>query len=228
MTKSDDPWSDAPVPTDFVGLWARRLLIEPDGTRDTETIVWWLQTEHLFVDIRLPADRPDFTGITSLDACGPIEIAYLKRQEGFAGHLEHRPGALAWRRAIDFRPLGGPPDEGSVRWDGPNSFTETGLHIDYLEEWRQVLADEDRSKTGQYWTDADGALIVQVGDAVMRAWDRRPSPAPVGLEDSNADPTSLLNCEISFARKNEEGAAIVQHSTLPWLEGGVIELPALF
>ena len=219
MKASTIAWSDAPVSPDLIGLWGRRLLVEPDGTRDTETIVWWLQTEHLFVDIRVPADRPDFSGITGFDACDETMLAYLARQEGFAGHLEHRPGALAWRRAIDYRPLGGPPDEGYMRWDGPDSFTETGMHVPYLEEWVQWMVDDARNQTVQHWPAPSEPLFVRAGPIFMRAQDHRPQPVPPGLSEAVRRPMELLNCEISFGRVDPNGVARIELSTLPWLEG---------
>jgi hypothetical protein len=91
--------------SECAGLWRRTLLLEADGSRDSGTVVTWLQGITAYVDSR-----------------------------GFAGTLSQRGDVFHWHRTVDLQPPGPYPDEGSVRWcDGV--LVETGVHADYVEHW---------------------------------------------------------------------------------------------
>ena len=47
------------------GLWRRSLIAWPDGRRDTTSFVNWLQGPGLYLDLRQPEGRPDFSGMSS-------------------------------------------------------------------------------------------------------------------------------------------------------------------
>ena len=100
------------VSLDRRGLWRRLALERGDGTGDIETFVVWLQTGSLYADLRIPAGRPDFAGVTHLDEVSAEAATWLARQEGFAGPLHLDDDDAHWIRDIDFAPLAGPPDEG--------------------------------------------------------------------------------------------------------------------
>jgi hypothetical protein len=50
----------------LVGAWIRRSIRWPDGREDKTTRVWWLQGLPDYGDVRIPAQRPSFDGVTSL------------------------------------------------------------------------------------------------------------------------------------------------------------------
>ena len=57
------PVPDRPTaPAWLVGLWQRHEMLLPDGTADRTTRVFWGQTRSLYVDLRVPADRPTGEG----------------------------------------------------------------------------------------------------------------------------------------------------------------------
>ncbi len=234
VENGDVPWKSGSVPEEYIGLWSRRLLITPDDFHDRDTKVLWLQTNQHFADIRLPPNRPDFSvhsGFASLDK---DHLVYLARQEGFAGLLEHKPGALAWRRAVDFQPPGGPPDEGWMERKTDHLYIETGMHQEYLEEWEKIEDATDQSlPVIAHWPEQspDAPLIVRVGSSFMRVQDRRSHPLPMSLEDAvlprqgdGAGLAELLDCEISYGPVSTSGMGVIAASTLPWFEGVSVDL----
>ncbi|MBJ3777896.1 hypothetical protein [Acuticoccus mangrovi] len=217
-------WRDDPVPQSWQGLWRRLALERADGTDDTTARVLWLQTAHLYVDLRQPAGRPDFTGVTGFADLTPEMRRYLASQGGFAGTLRWRGDDAHWQRRIDFSPPAGPPDEGTLVRDR-RMMTEHGIHHAYVEHW---------------WDDAPGAplavvldaprhIVVRAGDAFLSAEERRPVPPPPGTlvasVEAGADPAALLDCEISLGRI-ADGRWLILHSTLPWREGCTLSNPA--
>lgn len=60
------------VPSHYLGVWQRTLLSTTAGVHDTRTRVYWLQTDQLFADLRIPLPTP----------ATPLELA---AQKGFAG-----------------------------------------------------------------------------------------------------------------------------------------------
>ncbi len=106
------------------GVWRRSLLLRPDGTRDTTGFVVWMQGTRHFVDLRQPADRPRFDGPDNLTA---PQLAWLARQEGFAGELVQDGEFVEWRRALDFQPPSGSPDSARLWFEGA-TLVEEGRH----------------------------------------------------------------------------------------------------
>ena len=108
----------APLIQDLGGVWQRSLLIEPDGTVDRDSDVYWLQLGTLCGDIRSAPDQ----------SC----------QSAFAGILSARDEIFHWapRWAYGLTE-GAPPDEGYLRFEGA-ILREDGVHAAYVEHWRRV------------------------------------------------------------------------------------------
>jgi len=94
-----------PLLTECAGLWRRTLLIESDGTRDTEPGVRWLQSLTAYVDSR-----------------------------GFAGTLHQDADVFEWHREFDATTPGPHPDAGVMHWEG-DILVETGVYEHYVEHW---------------------------------------------------------------------------------------------
>jgi hypothetical protein len=224
-----------PVPARYRGLW-RRTLLQAGGLRDTASTVYWLQTERWHADIRIPAGRPSFEGVTSLAQCSPAQRRFLATQQGFHGLTEvdasARPEICRWHRLADFQPPALTPDAGALRLAG-DLLVETGLHDDYLEHWER-LPGSDAPTAVVAENAASGALLLRAGGWVMRVVPRRVS-RPTGLAAGmtleaamaagSVDEIALLDFEISLAQIFDI-AWTIQHSTLPWMEGTVM-LPML-
>jgi len=221
-------WSEGPVPSRFTGLW-RRLSIEfGDGSGDIDAFVVWLQTEDVFIDLRIPA-RPGGRNPTGFADLTPRSGAALAAQEGFAGRLLWTEDRAAWPRALDFRPTG-VPDEGWVARTG-RVLVETGVHARYVEHWWQAI--DRAAPLAAFGRLGSGPVWARAGEHVMFAQDRRAAPpAPGGLGSGVAaaagDPAALaalLDCEISYGAVDGGSSWRVARSTLPWLEGEIRALP---
>jgi hypothetical protein len=219
-----------PVPAAYRGVWRRERLVTPEAT-DGTSAVFWLQGHYLFADLRIPAQRPDFTGITELAQCSPGQLRWLARQEGFAGFLEVQGEYCEWHRQVDYQ-LAATRDLGRMAADG-DRLTEYGVFADYREDWVREAGPEvpmaalrllDEPEAGRWLGPPRGFLLV-VGERFLFARDRRLTPARAPLSELLADPAlrhheraALLDCELSLGRIGSDGWRI-ERSTLPFREG---------
>ena len=111
----------APVPAAYLGVWQRSLL----------------QTPRWHADLRIPAGRPDFAGVTSLAECDDAQLAWLATQQGFCGVTQVVGERCTWHRQMDIQPADGSRDTGRMIIDGER-MTETGIEADYLEIWDRL------------------------------------------------------------------------------------------
>lgn len=229
--------SGTPVPPHYRGVWRRSLLETPDAS-DTDTTVYWLQASRWHADIRLPDGRPDFSGIRSLAECGPAHIAWLARQQGFAGitTVSTDPAGseiCQWHRIVDFQPPPATPDAGTMCFDG-DALTETGIHVQYLEKWCR-LPDSTNGHAVLQLQDAQGRpsspmrLLLVAGNHVMHVrgraalWPADMAPGTTLADLVVAGNVDLLDGEISFGQRSADGWT-VSRSTLPWLENTSIPI----
>lgn len=227
------------VPNWMKGLW-RRLSIEVDGQRDTETQVFYLQTSLCYGDLRIPGDRPDLSR-SSFSSLAGAGVLSLSQQQGFAGIVQFEQGnphRCHWIRQIDYQPPQSVRDIGWLYWED-DLLIEEGIDQVYREEWQKVdegqgdytalvLAD-DRSNPGATWQ----ASLVIAGDYFIYSQNRSysqnqsfPLPSNGSLTDclnpavSPEKQQDFLNCEISFGRcRSGRISWEIQRSTLPWREG---------
>jgi hypothetical protein len=227
---------DAPVPARYRGIWQRTLLETPH-LRDTDTTVFWLQTHHWHADIRIPAHRPDFSGVRSLADCDEVQLEWLARQQGFAGatQVDVAPSQeiCRWHRLVDYQPARARPDAGFMQF-GPKLLTETGVHASYLENWQQ-LPDSNNGFAVLQLLEPDGRpavptrVLFVAGSYVMHVrsrsacWPAETVPDMLLTKLVAAGHTALLDFEISFGSRTADGWDIL-HSTLPWLEGKSIAM----
>ncbi len=212
---------------DLRGLWFRSLISWPDGRRDETTFVAWLQGPNLYADLRQPAGRPDFSGIECLRDLAPRHLAWLARQEGFAGILERRSEHFIWQRMIDFQPAGPLPDAARLRFDG-GILIEEGQHLPYVEHWhRRRRSAEDRRTALRLGAPDDGreAILLRDGDWFLFARDRahclpdgRSLAECLAAAGDLRKAQDMVDCEISLGRVGE-GIWTISRSTLPFREG---------
>jgi hypothetical protein len=218
--------TEAPTMAALAGLWRRVLIAWPNGRRDETTMVHWLQGPSLYADLRQPADRPGFRAITCLRHLNPEHVAWLARQEGFAGVLRFDGSAFEWQRPIDFQPRSLHADAGRLWFEGA-LLIEQGRDVAYTEHWQREspagqpcaaarLRDMDTGCAG---------FVIRVGVTFMIARGRSAALPPhhtlgdlvVGaacLQDAQ----DIVDCEISLGRVDRSGW-LVEHSSLPFKEG---------
>jgi hypothetical protein len=224
--------------TPWPGRWQRRLLAVPGLPTDATTEVIWLQSGHLYADLRLPAGRPSFAGVASLAECTSAQLDWLTTQQGFAGSLEVYGDLYAWRRDIDFQPPPAVPDVGRMR-QAADCIVETGVHAEYVEEWVHTPASAHELAAARLLVAGEPGeaawwpgLVVTVGDECLIALGRRTQPADLPALFAAAFAAretdalrAALDCEISLARRDWNAECWrIASSTLPFREG--LELAA--
>lgn len=199
-----------PAMGELTGMWRRTLLVDGAGGRDEDSDVVWLQAGSSFVDLRVPAGRPSFDGITGVADLDAGRREWVLGQHGFAGTLVVTGDTFEWRRSIDLRPPGPFPDVGRLRLES-GLLVETGVHADYTEHWARRPAS--RSPVWALRLTGDGdrpALLVRVGDRF--GWARGHLPPPE---------TDFFDCEIALGRITG-GAWRIEASSLPFREGDLL------
>jgi hypothetical protein len=207
----------------------------PDGRRDTETWVAWLQGETHFADLRQAAGRPDMANVASIDDLSDEQVVWLATQEGFSGTLAEDGDCVAWTRLIDFQPPSASPDVARVRLDADGQLVEEGRDAPYVEYWSRNSEPAAAACWGASLIDPQGgppARLVRAGDRFMFARARsRELPRGARLVDlvreaaSLAERRALIDCEISLGRIEARGWRI-ERSTLPFREGRMISVTA--
>lgn len=192
---------------DLCGSWVRRVSIEAAGRRDDSTEVRWLQAGTSFVDVRRPPDRPSFSGVGGVDDLTVDQLAYLRRQEAYAGRFACFDGVFEWRHLLDLHVPGPMPDTAWLRWAG-NVLLETGQHESYTDQWCRTRTPEEPI-FALHLSGSDGrrGLLVRVGADF--GWARGRPP--------DTDPDSL-DCEFAVGAV-EQHRWTVTASTLPFRDG---------
>jgi len=226
----------APVPDAYLGVWRRSLLETPD-LRDEHSRVLWLQTPRWHADLRIPAGRPDFSGVGRLAECDDTQLAWLATQQGFCGLTQVDGERCTWHRLNDFQPANGSRDIGRMGFDGER-VTETGIEADYLEIWERL--PESRGGTAALELMTEGGRppdrptwLLLAGDCFMFVRGRAlPLPGAADLScliarvrPSRAQWLDWLDVEISFGHCTGPAPWRIEHSTLPFREGQCVTHP---
>lgn len=226
----------APVPDAYVGVWRRSLLQTPD-MQDASSCVLWLQTPRWHADLRIPADRPNFSGISSLAECGRDQLEWLATQQGFCGLTQVDGERCTWHRQQDFQPPSGSRDIGRMAFDG-DSITETGVEADYLEVWKRLPRSRGGTAALELVTERNEmpsrpTWLLVAGDYFIYVRGRkRPLPAAADLasltaamQPSRKQLLEWLDVEISFGHRYGPTPWRIEHSTLPFREGQTLTRP---
>lgn len=225
------------VPDDYLGVW-RRSLLETPRVRDTASHVHWLQTRHWHADLRIPADRPDFAGVTCLAECDPEQLAWLARQQGFCGVTQVSGEHCAWHRQADYQPATGRRDLGRMAFAG-DRLEETGAEADYREIWERLPEGQGGTAALELVVEAGGlparrTWLLVAGACFIYVRDRaRPLPRKAAnlarlvasVRPSRAQVLEWLDFEISFGRRDGATPWRIDHSTLPYREGQAVTAP---
>lgn len=230
------------VPEALHGCWQRAWIEFPDGTRDETTFVAWLQLPSKMADIRIRADRPDLAQRTNVLDCTADELTTLANSEGSSGFTTCTPivtGDDGVRRAtaewftrgygVAFQPVSAFPEPGLLEWsDDGTVLMERAPSGAYTEEWHLIPGSRGPLR---HHVRPDGSEIYRAGDVAVLVVDR-PSlvPRAARLQELIADCAGsqrqiapLLDCEFSFARRRGSDF-VIEASTLPWREGGTIDV----
>lgn len=208
------------VPASYLGVW-QRILLETPHSRDTDSLVLWLQTPHWHADLRIPAGRPDFYGIGSIAQCSDSQLAWLATQQGFCSVTQVDGEQCTWHHQLDLQPTHGRRDIGHMFFDG-ESIVETGVESDYVEVWMRLQCSRGGSAALELVMEngeppRSPAWLLVAGDCFMYVRGRNKQA------DTPASPLAQrlewLDVEISFGQRYGPVAWQIRHSTLPFREG---------
>lgn len=219
------------VPLNYWGVWQRTLLTTSDG-QDTVSQAYWLQTSSWHGDIRIPAYRPDFTGVLSLADCSGEQLSWLAKQHGFAGITDVTGNQCEWKRVIDFQLPSDKRDIGRMFFINQDKLLECGIEDVYSETWERVK--DDRAEhcfalqlLNQSEPAEPASYLLVSGKHFIYSRSRpvRLPQQPLKFSDqSQRNPQDalalqLLDFEISFGLRHGACPWQITLSTLPWREG---------
>ncbi len=228
------------APDWLAGLWRREAIEFPDGTADRATRVLWGQTQSLYVDLRIPADRPSGRGRRSFEDFTDAELLRLADQKGFAGHILMNGDLCTRVRYIDYRPATGRPDSGRLRLEGETLHEEGGPTSVLASAYRETFHRERRADRrsvalrrilevpeGETAAASGDAVLLLIDDCFMFARGRAAElPMAETLRDlvlaagtDRAMIHAYLDCEISFGATDGGAGWKIEASTLPFREG---------
>lgn len=231
------------VPANYMGMWQRHLL-ETDSIKDDSSLVLWMQTQHYHIDIRLPTNRTGIRPVSMVAEYTYDELLILATQQGFAGLTSVTPSTInssdvcQWVREIDFQAPNDSRDIGKMVFTNADTVIETGIDDAYLEVWRRL----NNSQEPFIFEMTSGmnrkglkvpAYLMMTGNYVAYARPRRvalPKAASLlkAIENQQLNHEQLvdwLDMEISFGEMLDENHWQIKHSTLPFKESQIVELP---
>lgn len=216
------------IPREFRGGWQRTLYAEPAAQpyqhADTTTQVVWLQGELWHADLRLPANGPDFSGISGIEECDRRQLKWLAELTAFAGITqiegERRPSLCTWHRFQDLCP-GLEKDVGLLQWINGTTLEERHPHGHYVEHWQQISTEAAEEEIR---CDEQGHLRwLQIGNHAMAITPRAITAGSAALFEPLSDLTDdALRWRASlcfdYLQRSQDGWQIVL-STQPWRVG---------
>jgi len=225
--------SATPLPVWLTGLWTREW-IERAGERTSAFDVHYLQTPVAFADVRLPRERSALSRARSFSDLTDIELHVLARQRAFTGFTTMNGALATWHHEIDFQPADTEPDIGRLERIDDAHILEHAPDSSYTESWRAL--DQGETRFLALRDERDGRLervLLLAGDHFLFVRNRAHDlPAAVSLDSlissravTRSQMVDYLDCEFSAGRVS--GGSVpweIQHSTLPWREGGRLEL----
>ncbi|MBW4661998.1 MAG: hypothetical protein KME15_25335 [Drouetiella hepatica Uher 2000/2452] len=170
----------------YIGLWKRESIQWADASPYEDSIVFWLQAERYFADIRIPLNQPlpPQKPLLDLDSS---ELLKFAKFNAFAGTIDATDSWIRWNRTIDFKPDPNRIDQGSVHFKDENLIEIGEFEFEdevqqYLEIWvpqsqdvsdRFVLELAQELNATTETVTYPKALWVIVGEHFIRLYDDR-------------------------------------------------------
>lgn len=237
------PSPNSAVPANYIGVWQRHLL-ETTAIKDDSTLVLWMQSQHYHIDVRIPAMCAGFKAAASLQDYSDVELLLLATQQGFAGvthvtpHTAQSSDVCQWVREMDFQAPTDARDIGKMVFTDANTVIETGVDDAYLEVWRRLENSQEPCffalSTGINHHGAETqAYCMRTGKNVAFARPRTASlpkaPSLIHAIQSHKPTRELLldwlDMEISFGEMLDGNHWKIKHSTLPFKQNLIVDLP---
>ena len=220
------------LPTWLLGVWNREW-IQKGKAQSSTFDVHYLQTPAYFADVRIPRDRPRFSGAKSFADLTDQQLLMLAGQGAFTGRTTMAGMVATWQHNIEFQPPDGATDEGRLERIPPHRMYEHGLDGSYIESWRLLTNGQGRFLVIR--VEHSGRLLrtlLVVGDQFVYVRNRsKDLPVAPSLDALIATThatrqqiVQYLDCEFSVGRVR--GGSVpweIDQSTLPWREGRRLE-----
>lgn len=229
------PSSARGVPEWTLGSFRRRSITFFNGSTDSETQVYWLQTNNLTFDLRLSPARARWAEQPLLARCSAAELAALCEAEGGLAHTLWDGRSMQWHEWTSFQTHAKWPEPGLLQRVGDCliEFAPSGA---YVEDWRLQATDAGPLIGLELIEEVDaasGALLHRGGGIIVCGTHAgfvrgRPKTLPEGPLHASSRTMSgdgealalLFACEASYARYEPSTASYrVEASTAPWREG---------
>lgn len=229
------------VPLELFGCWRREWIELADGSRDTDTVVYWLQLESRMVDVRIPFSQPRTT-VAGFDQFSLDELMLLADSESSSGYTTCTPvvvgddgirrataewitrGQAIDRPGVAFQPVTAFPEPGLLEWsDDGTTMIERAPSGKYFELWQLVpgtghaLEHRRIDERTEWYRTGDVAVVVRDRSVSIPRLARLQGL----IADCDGDRSAiaaLLDCEFSVGHFGELGWTVIS-STLPWRVG---------
>lgn len=235
--------SSKPVPSNYIGVWQRHLL-ETTLIKDDSSLVLWMQSQYYHIDVRIPAICTGFRAASALQDYTDAELLLLANQQGFAGLTHVTPSTVnssevcQWVREMDYQAPTDARDIGKMVFTDVDTVIETGVYDAYLEVWRRLDSSQEPCFFALYTGNnhrgvATPAYLMRTGRYVAFARPRAialpKAPTLIHAIQSHKPMRELLldwlDMEISFGEMFDDNHWQIKHSTLPFKQNLIIELP---
>jgi len=193
-------FSKGSVPEWMIGCFKRKSITFANGKTDRDTIVYWLQSRNLTVDLRLPVESEQVKA-KDLKACSLTDLHTMLDYEGWSAESVWQNDQLSWQGGASFQLHN--------RWPAPAELKRVGdCMIEfapsgaYVEDWRLQsvetgplvglrLIEEAELNSGRI-CHRDGALIIN-GNWVGLVLGR---PHPLALDEGSELSSNLLSDDL--------------------------------
>ena len=229
------------VPDHMLGCWHRRYIRFEDGAEDTSTRVIWLQTPSGIVDMRISAERPDFSERLQLSDCSNDELIALAEQDCSCGITILDETATPYPTArwegggsgFMQQPVINFPEDGWFEWKEEGTcMLEYAPSGAYEEDWRlqdnsqdlaiHLLCRDSETTTNLYIAGAHAVLAIDRSIVISQ---ERPLQEIVSENIADRDRVyAYLDTEFSYARCEDSSEYEIVLSNLPWREGQILPL----
>ena len=223
------------VPDWMMGLYRRHCIVFADGSSDTETQVFWLQSRNFSIDLRLPRNDRLIVEGKPWDRYSKTELTVLANHEGWVAQSVWDGKELVWREPTALQLHDRWPEPAPLRRVG-NCMIEFAPSGIYVEDWRLqpsrpgpligLRLVEERALSGGKLRHRGGGLIVsgEYAGLVLGRAEEPVSSGPLLQQVLSAEGDAealgkLFNFETSIARGSMAGGFTVTHSTLPGRPG---------
>jgi len=184
--------------------------------------VHWMQAGELYADVRIPSDRPDLAGASSLDELSNADLCLLAKAEGFAGYTTLNGSQCTWHRAINWHGKPESLDVGDISFDADGRMIEAGVLSDYTELWERGETSE--SKAFEFGGDGYEGVLVSVGHRFVLGIGKRAKAPTAKLIEALSANERPHNAHELFDGIHAFGSwsgkqAIAELATQPFCEG---------